>query len=312
MVLGRDDGVVEHGVSLGVERVPDGNRHPEETLARDQPVTVESADPVVVTNPHEVGVEVDLFAAFNQTRAKVFVFCAVADVPLAGCDNLEGLVALFKELNGVGDGLGLADHLARFLQQLDDACFRREHGLAGKFGIDGALVVGVDAGRRFAYDATIETEHRAGREAQFTPPNHVGDVTERTDHRDSASLVDLGERVCQNGDLDAEQRRANGRAEERLVALVVGVGDKGHTRWNHLGSGRLDVNRSAVGLVEGHAMVSTGNFFVLEFRLGDRGAERDVPQGRCVRLIRLATVEISQEGALSRALGLVRNRAVRL
>ncbi|CAB4867424.1 unannotated protein [freshwater metagenome] len=118
--------------------------------------------------------------------------------------------------------------------------------------------------------------------------------------------------MSENGHLDTKQRRADGRAEERLVALIFGVGDESDTRWNHLGSGRLDVNRSAVGRVERDAMICTGNFFVLEFRLGDRGTERDVPQGWRVGLIRLAAGQVSQEGALSGALGIVGNRAVRL
>ncbi|CAB4541071.1 unannotated protein [freshwater metagenome] len=312
MVLGRDDGGVEHGVALAIEWVPHGNGHTEEALARDQPVAVESADPVVVTHPHEVGVEVDLLAAFDETCAKVFVLGTVTDVPLAGRDDLEGLVTLLEKLDGVGDGLGFANHLTRFLQHLDYACLRREHGFAGEFGIDGTLFVGLDTGGRFAHDAAVESEHRASRKAQFAPPDDVRDVTERTDHCDTASLVDLGERVGEDWNLDPEQRRADGGSEERLVALVFRVGNKCHTRRNHLGSGRLDVDGSAIGLMERDAVVGTGNLFVLEFGLGDRRAERDVPQGRRVRLIRLAARKVSKERALCGSLRLVGNRAVRL
>ena len=44
--------------------------------------------------------------------------------------------------------------------------------------------------------------------------------------------------------LDAEQRRAHRRAEQRLVALVVGVGDQRDARGEQLGPGGLDVHRS--------------------------------------------------------------------
>ena len=51
---------------------------------------------------------------------------------------------------------------------------------------------------------------------------------------------------------------------------------------------------------------------VLELRLRDRRAEIDVPQGRRERLVRLAALDVAQEGELARAHRLVGDGAVRL
>ena len=64
---------------------------------------VRPLDPVLVADPHEVGVPVDLAAERDQPLAQLLVARAVADVPLARRDDLERLVALLEELHGVGD-----------------------------------------------------------------------------------------------------------------------------------------------------------------------------------------------------------------
>ena len=75
--------------------------------------------------------KVELLAESNQSLAKIGVATAVAHVPLAGRDDLEWLVALLEELHRVSDWLRFADHVARLLQELNDALLGREHGLAG-------------------------------------------------------------------------------------------------------------------------------------------------------------------------------------
>jgi len=99
-------------------------------------------------------------------------------------------------------------------------------------------------------------------------------------------------------DLDAEQRRADGVAEELLVALVVGVGDEGDASRDQLGPGGLDVDGVAVGQAERDAVVGTGHLAILELGLGDGRAEVDVPEDRSVGLVGLAAGEVAQEGAL--------------
>ena len=64
----------------------------------------------------------------------------VADVPLAAGHDLEGLVALFVELDGVGDRPGLALDLTAVDQQLDDALLGLVHGLARQFRVAGLRV----------------------------------------------------------------------------------------------------------------------------------------------------------------------------
>ena len=161
--------------------------------------------------------------------------------------------------------------------------------------------------------AAVLAEDRAVGQVELAPPDDVGHVAERADHRDARALVLLRERVGEHGHLDVEQRRAHRRAEQRLVALVVGVGDERHARGEQLGARRLDVHvAGAVGLVERDAVVGGGLLAVLELGLRDRGAEVDVPQRRRERLVRLAALEVAQEGELARADRVVRDRAVGL
>ena len=68
---------------LVVEAVPDGERHPEVALARDQPVAVEALHPVVVAVPHVVGVPAELGAPSDEVGLELVRTPAVADVPLA-------------------------------------------------------------------------------------------------------------------------------------------------------------------------------------------------------------------------------------
>ncbi len=108
--------------------------------------------------------------------------------------------------------------------------------------------------------------------------------------------------VREHRHLDVEERGAHGGAEERLVALVVGMRDEGHAGGEQLGAGRLDVDvAAAVGLVEGDAVVGAGLVAVLELGLRDRGAEVDVPEGRGERLVGLAALEVAQERELAGA-----------
>ena len=84
--------------------------------------------------------------------------------------------------------------------------------------------------------------------SQLAPPLHVGEVAEGAAHRDAGALVGLGGRVGDDRDLDAEDRRGDGRAEQRLVALVVGVGDQRDDGRDQLGPGGLDVDGGPSGL----------------------------------------------------------------
>ena len=113
-----------------------------------------------------------------------------------------------------------------------------------------------------------------------------------------APLSGSAARVGEHRDLDAEDRRGDRGAEQRLVALVVGVGDQRDHRGDQLGTGRLDVD-GAVGAVEGDAVVVPGVLARLELGLRDRGLEGDVPEGRRLLQVGLAAGEVAQERALA-------------
>jgi hypothetical protein len=68
---------------------------------------------------------------------------------------------------------------------------------------------------------------RTGR-LEFAPPLHIGEVTEGTTHGDPRALVGLGSLVRQDRHLHAENRAGHSVAEERLVALIIGVGNQGN------------------------------------------------------------------------------------
>src|SRR5690625_4978275 len=90
--------------------VPDREGNTEEALARNEPVAVESLDPVLVPDLHEVGVPFELGAALQKgfpQSSRAFGPATIADVPLPGGHDFEGAVALFEEFHSVGYLLGL-------------------------------------------------------------------------------------------------------------------------------------------------------------------------------------------------------------
>ena len=158
-------------------------------------------------------------------------------------------------------------------------------------------------------DSPVSPDNRARRQGKLAPPDHVGQVAERADHRDAGAFVGLGERMRVDSDLDIEQRRADGLAEERCVTSIVRVGDKPDARRNQLGSRRLD-DDVAVRTVERHRVVRTWSLAVFKFSLCDCSAEVDVPQGRCFLRVSLAPCEVVKERTLRCATSVLRNRRV--
>ena len=152
---------------------------------------------------------------------------------------------------------------------------------------------------------------RVGR-CELAPPRDVGGVAERADHGDARALVGLGQLVGDDGDLDAEQRRGDRRAEQRLVALVVGMGDEGDARRQQLGPGGLDEDllAGAVRPGEAVAVVGAGLLLVLELGLADRHLEGDVPDRRRLGAVRLAPGEVAEERPLADPAGALADRGV--
>ena len=110
--------------------------------------------------------------------------------------------------------------------------------------------------------------------------------------------------------LDAEHRGLHGGAEQRLVPLVVGMGDQGTTGRQQLGASGFDHHVLAVGLVERERVVEAGVVAGFQLGLRDGGLERDVPHRRGLGHVRLTTGVVVQEGALRDGLGFVGDRGV--
>ncbi|HVM14541.1 MAG TPA: hypothetical protein VM287_09440 [Egibacteraceae bacterium] len=229
------------------------------------------------------------------------------DEPLAAGQDLERLAALLEELDRVGYRSRVSEQVARLAEQLDDALARRLHLLAGQLAPRRRRL---DALGRLGLDAAVAPDDRADRELQLTPPLDVGDVTERADHGDPGALLRLGQPVGQDRHPDAEQGRDRLRAEQRLVPLVVGMGDEGDARRDQLRPGGVDLDARAVRPAEADVVVGARQLAVLQLGLGDGGLEVDVPQRGGHRLVCLTLGQQAQEPPLGRPLSLGADRRV--
>ena len=256
--------------------------------------------------------EVELVAALNEFGVELLVGAAVLQVPLAGSDDFERLVALLVEVRHTGGGLRFAVHVAGFAQVVDDDLAGGERGLAlGLFEDRTALRV-LDPIRHAHNDAAVALDNRAGRQLQVTPPFDVGHVTEGAAHRDARALVHFGRRMRENRHFDLEQRGVDVLAEILLVAVVFWVGDERAAGGEQFRTGGLDVNRGAVFETERDLVVEAGVFAAFQLGLGDRGLEGHVPQARRVLLVGFAASEITQERLLRHALRMLADRVVGL
>ena len=219
---------------------------PKKRWRRDQPVAVEAADPVVVAVLHVRRGPSSISAPRSSIScAQLGVAAAVADVPLAGGDDLERLVALLVEVRHPLGRLRLAVEVAGLAQQRDDrlaGARTRSCPASSLVRRRGRLVRQPLRASRASIRPSRPMTVRTGR-SQLAPPGDVGEVAEGAAHRDAGALVRLGQRVRQHRDLDAEDRRGDRRAEQRLVALVVGVRDQRDHGRDQLGTGGLDVDR---------------------------------------------------------------------
>ena len=285
-------------LALGVERVPDRDRHAEEPLPADQPVAVQAVHPVLVPDPHVRGMPVDLPAPGQQGLGQLRVAAAVAQVPLLAGDDLQRLAALFVEVDRVPDRLGVAEQVAGRAQQAGDPLPGRHRRLAGELPVGAAPGPAGDRRGRAGQEAPVLARHRARGQAELPPPGDVAGVAERADHRDAGALARVRQVVRQHRDLDPEQRRAHRGPEQARVALVVRPGDQRDAGREQLGAGGRHRHRPAVRGAEGDPVIGAGDLPVLHLGLGDRGAERDVPQRRRLGQVRLTAGQVAQKGAL--------------
>ena len=101
------------------------------------------------------------------------------------------------------------------------------------------------------------------------------------------------------------------RAEQRLVARVVGMGDDRDATGEQLRASRVDQQiAAAVAAMERDLVVRARHLAVFHLGLGDRGAVVDVLQRRRVLLVRLAAGQVAQERPLADALRALADRRV--
>ena len=215
----------------------------------------------------------------------------------------RGLSPFSKKLTGCMIFFGSPSSRSAAARSSTTASLALKTRLAGDGREGGAAFVGGDPLRGLADDAAVAAHDRAGGQLEFAPPGDVGEVAEGADHGDAGALVRLGERVGLDLHLDAEQGRGDLLAEQRLVALVVGVRHERGAGGQQLGAGGLDEDLVAVFGEERVAVVGAGDFAVLELGLGHRGAERDVPQGGSLGHVGVAGGQVGQEARAGRSRG---------
>ncbi len=122
-VFARGNRTVVIDAAVGVDRVPDGKRHAEESLPAHTPVAVQSVGPVLVPRLHVGGMPLQLASAREQRLAELDRL----EEPLAAGDDFQRPIAFFEELHGVRDRTRVADEISGFAKLLDDlrAGFRR-------------------------------------------------------------------------------------------------------------------------------------------------------------------------------------------
>ena len=150
--------LVEDRARVGVESIPQRQRHTEVALSADQPVAFQASNPVAVATLHVRRVPGEFAAALDECVAEAFVAATVTDVPLARGNNFERTLAALVELHRVLDLAWLADHFARGCQHLGDGALRLLRVEPGDLLVRGTPSFGRDPRRHFHREATIETD----------------------------------------------------------------------------------------------------------------------------------------------------------
>src|SRR6185295_8961036 len=94
--------------AIRADGIPNRERHAEESLAADAPVSDQAVDPLLVAVPHVLRMPLQLTTARDELIPEVDAL----DEPLAAGDDFERPIAFFVELDRVRNGARLADHVA--------------------------------------------------------------------------------------------------------------------------------------------------------------------------------------------------------
>ena len=158
--------------------------------------------------------------------------------------------------------------------------------------------------------------HGPHRQVQLAPPGDVGDVAECADHGDAAALFRIGKRMRLHRHPHTEERRHHVRAKERLIPLIVGMRNECDAGGNQLRPRCIDFDGPAQGgrhirrEPEFDPVVGARHLAILELGLRDRGLEIDVPERRCLHLIREAALQQVEKRELRDALRAPADRRV--
>ena len=212
----------------------------------------------------------------------------------------------------MGDRVGRADEVARLLEELDDA------GLGLLDRATGQLPVGRHGRSSGSSDSQPSVPQMIGSSRPSRPTMvRVGRSSSR--HQTTSVVSPKVQTMAipdpfsgsasswaMTGTRTPNRGVTDGGAEQRPVAVVLGVGHQGHARGQQLGPGRLDVDGTvAVHPGEAEPVVGAGPLPVLELGLGDGGAEVDVPEGRGRALGDLVASDQAEEPPLGDPLGRV-------
>ena len=311
-VLARHDRVIVVGGAVLLHRIPQRERHAEEALAGNQPVAVEAMHPILIAHAHEVRMEVQLLATLDQFGVQLLVGAAVLEIPLAGGDDFERLIALLVEVRHTFGRRRLAVQIAGFTQCIDDDLTCGERGLAGRLLEDLAALAVFDPVRGIHDDTAVTLDDGTQRQIQITPPFDIGHIAERTAHGDAGALVHLRSLVRQNRHLHTEQRGVDVLAEILLVTVVIRVRNQRAAGRQQFRTGGFDIDRGAIFETESYLVVEARIFARFQLGLGHCGLEGHVPQARSVLLVGLATGQIAQERLLGHALRMLTDGVVGL
>ncbi len=296
------------GVAVGVEGVPDRDRHAEVALPAHAPVERQVLGPVAIANLHEVGMPAHL----RTLREERLLLVEQAHEPLARRHQLEGPVALLVELDGVLDRLGLAlQRRTASRRAAGGVAQQLRHRLAGlldplarKLGVTAIRRLGVEARERLLAEAdlqepSIALDQLAQRQPLRAPPLEVGGIAEGAYHQDAGAFLGIRELAREDRNRHAEERRHGPAPEEVPVALVVRVGRDTHAGGQQLGTRRRDHEAALSALhAELDVVERAALHAVFHLRLRHCGLEVHVPCGGGVRAVEVPLLPEVQEAEL--------------
>ena len=186
-----NEGIVPKSVPGVVEAVPQRNRHPKKALSTDEPITIQSLNPICVSALHVGRMPSHLIPSSDEIPIEVLVPPTVSDIPLTTCHNLKRPITLLEEFHRVSNGARFTDQFTRILKDLDDLLLRRKNRFPRHSGKRISALRGDNRFGNITHDATGSIHHCANRKLQFAPPGHVIGVSEGAHHSDTGSFFGI-------------------------------------------------------------------------------------------------------------------------